>query len=189
MSPWPHSPIHRLGHPGAYIVTGSTDGKNPFFSGSENLATLTETLFELAEKYAWQLQAWAVFPNHYHFVATSPAEAATLATLIRHFHSITAIDLNRRQRQAGRKVWFQYWETHITHPGSYLARLSYVHNNAVKHGLVSNAALYPWCSAAWFEQKAEPAFRRQVAMTKTDRINVRDDFDVSAMDIGQATSD
>ena len=34
---------------------------------------------------------------------------------------------------------------------SYLARLNYVHQNPVKHGLVRVANQYRWCSAAWLE--------------------------------------
>lgn len=182
MSPWPHSPVHRLGHAGAYIVTAGTHEKAPLFSGAENLTFLSETLFTLAQTHSWRLQAWAVFPNHYHFVASSD-QPTSLATFIRHLHSITAIELNKRTQKPGRKVWFQYWETHLSYAGSYLARLHYVHTNAVKHGLVARASLYPWCSAGWFKRRAALAFVRQVAMTKSDRINIADDFTVNPADV------
>jgi len=63
---------------GAYIVTGATYLKKPTFAGHQRLEYLCDLLLDLAEKYQWQLQAWAVFPNHYHFIALSPAEAGTL---------------------------------------------------------------------------------------------------------------
>ena len=69
MRDWPHSPVHRLAEPGAYIVTAGTYLKKPTFAGPQRLEYLCDRLLELAEKYEWQLQAWAVFPNHYHFVA------------------------------------------------------------------------------------------------------------------------
>jgi len=53
------------------MVTAGTYYKAPFFRGADRLKYLCGMLLEFAEKYAWQLQAWAVFPNHYHFVALS----------------------------------------------------------------------------------------------------------------------
>src|ERR1039458_9298182 len=57
----------------------------------------------------------------------------------------------------GRTVWHNFRDTRLTYQYSYLARLNYVHRNAVKHGLVPVANQYPWCSAAWFERIASPA--------------------------------
>ena len=57
-----------------------------------------------------------------------------------------------------------------------LARLNYVHQNAVKHGLVPAANQYPWCSAPWSETNARPGSVKSVYSFKTDRIKVPDDF-------------
>jgi REP element-mobilizing transposase RayT len=40
--------------------------------------------------------------------------------------------------------WHNFWETRLTHEGSYLARLNYVHQNPLKQGLVEVAKQYPW---------------------------------------------
>lgn len=69
-------------------------------------------------------------------------------------------------------------ESLITHQTSLLARLKYVNENPVKHGLVDVATEYPWCSASWFEQTAPESFRKSVERFKTDRLNVEDDFEV-----------
>jgi len=76
-------------------------------------------------------------------------------------------------------VWFQYWETLLTNERAYLARLHYVHENAVHHGIVRSAASYPWCSAAWFERSARPAFRKTVLRFPCDRVSVPDEFEVA----------
>jgi len=54
--------------------------------------------------------------------------------------------------------------------------LNYVHQNAVHHGLTIVATDYAWCSAAWFETNARPAFAKSVYSFKTDHVNVPDDF-------------
>jgi putative transposase len=58
--------------------------------------------------------------------------------------------------------------------------LNYVHQNAVKHGLVPVASLYPWCSASWFERTASPAMVKSIYRFKTDRISATDEFEVDA---------
>ena len=193
MRDWPHSPVHRVYEAGTYMVTAGTYLKKPLFRGPERLRYLCEMLLELAEKYQWQLQAWAVFPNHYHFVGLSPepisekrqqaAALQTLAEFTKHLHSITAIQVNRWDQAAGRQTWFQYWDTQLTFQKSYLARLSYVHKNAVHHGLVGEPSLYPWCSAGWFQRRATAAFYKTVMGIKVDRVRVADDFAVDSSDV------
>ena len=176
MPDWPHSPLHRLSESGTYIVTAATYGKQPIFGSKSLLDFLCGTLLRHCREHAWNLQAWAVFPNHYHFVALSTAPH-TLGPMIRKLHSKTAREANRRDSASGRKVWFQYRETRITNQPSYLARLNYVHRNAVHHGLVRRAANYPWCSATWFEREASPGFRKTVLEFPCDRVIVPDSFD------------
>jgi putative transposase len=103
------------------------------------------------------LEDWAIFANHYHFVAHSPPDPSNLSVMLSTLHLKTAAWINRKDKQPGRQVWFNYWDTKLTNQRAYLARLNYVHQNAVKHGLVPVACQYPWCSAAWFERTASPA--------------------------------
>jgi putative transposase len=65
--------------------------------------------------------------------------------------------------------------SHITYPYSYFARLNYVNQNPVKHGLVKIATDYPWCSASWFEKTTPTSFHKTVSNFKTDKVNVIDD--------------
>jgi len=145
MKSWPHAPPHWLVEPGMYMVTAST---------------------------YWQLHAWVVLHEHYHFLAASPDDPRTLRRLINKLHMVTAKAFNREDGTPGRRVWFQYWETRITYQKSYLARLKYIHFNPVKHGLVDNPLNYPWSSARWFVQHASPAMVQVVERFKIDRVKV-----------------
>ena len=180
MPDWPHSPVHRLEQPGAYIVTAGTYLKQPFFASAERLDLLCDTMLLLAEEYAWQLQAWAVFANHYHWVALSPANPESLVQYLRHLHSVTAAELNRLDATPTRKFWYRYWDTHLTYQKSYFARLSYVHHNAVHHGLALTPSAYRWCSADWFERRASRAFLKTVTSFRYDQVQVPDDFSVQS---------
>ena len=178
MTDWPHSPVHRLSQAGAYIVTSGTYLKQPWFRGTDRLQLLCDALLRLAAEYEWNLQAWAVFVNHYHFVALSPAQAASLADFVKRLHSVTALAVNQSDATPGRQVWFQYWETRLTYQKSYFARLSYVHRNAVHHKLVREPSLYPWCSASWFQRRAATSFYQWIMRFGIERLKVPDDFAV-----------
>ena len=177
---WPHAPIHQLNERGTYFVTAATHLKQHHFRGAKRLQMLHRGLLSITGQFGWRLDAWAVFSNHYHFVAHSPpaaTDASSLGAMLSILHVKTAEWINKLDDALGRRVWFNFWDTRLTHQRSYLARLNYVHQNAVKHGLVPVACQYPWCSAAWFERAASPAKVKSIYRFKTDRISTADDFE------------
>jgi len=133
----------------------------------------------VARDFEWRLEAWSVFSNHYHFIGHSPVEGANnLSEMLGLLHEKTAKWVNRLDDESGREVWHNFWETKLTHRNSYLARLNYVHQNPVKHGLAPVANQYPWCSAGWFERTARPAQVKTIYSFKVDKLKVLDDYDV-----------
>jgi putative transposase len=173
---WPHAPIHRIGSDGVYMVSGATLYKKPLFSTDEKLTLLENQILTLARSYDWQLEAWAVFTNHYHLIARGGPSSKRLDRYLKHLHGNTSRELNVLDQTVGREVWYNFWETRLTYERSYLARLNYVHQNAVKHGLVPVANLYEWCSAAWFERTASLASVKTIYSFKYDNLNVYDDY-------------
>ncbi len=174
---WPHAPLHRISEQGTYIVTAGTYQKEHCFGTADRLDHLEGALLASAGQAGWQLEAWAVFSNHYHFVGHARPGCTPLADWIAELHRQTATHVNQLDQLVGRQVWFNYWETELTYESSYLARLSYVHQNPVKHGLARLANQYRWCSAAWFERTATPPQVRTIYGFRTDRVKVYDDFD------------
>ena len=173
---WPHAPVHRLSENGVYIVTSGTLYKEHFFNTAAKRDLLERMLLSFAKQRDWHLEAWAVLSNHYHFVARGNQQSVNLRDFLAEFHKKSASALNEMEARKGREVWYNFWETKLTHQYSYLARLNYVHQNAAKHGLVRVASQYPWCSAAWFERTASPAQVKTIYSFKIDRVNVYDDF-------------
>lgn len=173
---WPHAPKHWLFEPGIYMVTAGTYQKVPHWNSPSRLDFFLESLFHYAAEAGWSLRAWAVLPNHYHFLASSPSNPATLRKFIGKLHMKTAQEINRQDATPGRKVWFQFWDSHITFERSYFARLHYVHFNPAKHGAAHLAENYKWCSASWFAHNASPAFIETIKRFKIDRMDIADDF-------------
>jgi putative transposase len=181
-TPWPHAPAHQLSTRGTYFVTASTLHHEHHFRGKERLAVLHRGLLKVADEFGWRLEAWSIFSNHYHFVGHSPEmenHAQSLSRMLGLLHEKTAKWVNRLDQAAKRQVWFNFRETKLTYPKSYLARLNYTHQNAVRHRLVPVANQYPWCSARWFERTARPAQVNTIYRVKIDRLMVPDAFEVS----------
>ncbi|HZL42813.1 MAG TPA: transposase [Verrucomicrobiae bacterium] len=173
---WPHAPLHRMTDNGIYMVTSGTMYKQHFFDTPTKRDLLERLLLSLAKLYEWQLEAWSVFSNHYHFVARGNPASGSLGDLLSHLHGLSSFELNELDQTRGRHVWYNFWDTKLTSQYSYLARLNYVHQNAVKHGLVLVANQYPWCSAAWFERVAAPAQVKTIYGFKFDRLRIYDEF-------------
>ena len=165
---WPHAPPHRLGAAGVYFLTARTSGRKPLLESDGMKDWFQEQLLAVAAEFGWRLEAWAVLSNHYHFVGHSPVRsteaARSLPVMIQKLHSITTKELNRREQCAGRqRLWQNYRETHLTFQRSYLARLHYVHQNAVHHRLVQRGSDWKWCSAAAFKAAVSPAWVKTVS--------------------------
>jgi putative transposase len=165
------------------MLTSGTYRKEPFFRSPARLTFLCDQLLRLAAHYEWQLQAWAVFPNHYPFIGATQGSGQTMRRFLGHLHAMTAKEINFQDRAPGRRVWFQYWDSHLTLHRSYLARLRYVHDNAVHHGLVRKATQYAWCSAGWFQGEGACSFVKTVMDFPVDRVKVLDEFTVDPKEI------
>ena len=176
MKKWIHAPLHLFNDTGTYMITSSTLHKEHFFKEEKDLENLQNLLFDLCDKYGWGLQAWALFSNHYHFIVHSFNDPLTLKKMIKHLHSSSARELNKAHDTAGRTVWYQSWDKHISYQASYLARMNYVMQNPVKHKLVDCASQYRWCSAYWFERLADRGHYKTVTSMKIDSLSIYDDF-------------
>jgi len=159
------------------MLTAGTIHKSRLFNSPAKLDLLRHTVFEIAKAYQLKLHAWAFLSNHYHLVASFAEATVPHSVFLRHLHREIAIRFNLLDDMPGRRVMYQFWDTHLTFEKSWLARLNYVHQNPVHHGLVAVARDYLWCSARWFEGNASPAFVKSVGQFKADRVNVTDDFE------------
>ena len=178
-----------------YFLTETTVNWLPLFSNPEIASIVFDSLRFLVKEKRLILYAYVLMENHLHLIAS----AENLAKELANFKSFTArksIDVYKRDRNGfileqlaeeklvhRRDRPYQFWqEGH--HPKRIMdekmmqQKIDYVHHNPVKHGRAENAEQYRWCSMAWFLKKTGEGFRKTVLSFKTDRINVRDDFDL-----------
>ena len=178
---WPHAPVHWTFEPGIYMVTAGLYRQTPLLHTADRRDLVLAECFNCAQEFGWHLQAWAVMTNHYHFVAHTE-KPESLSRFMSKLHGNTARVLNREDRTPGRRVWFEFWDSHITYEASWLARLKYVHTNPIHHGVVQSAEEYPWCSAGWFRKQANQSLIATIERVKIDSVNVRDDFEPCTVD-------
>lgn len=173
---YPHNPPHYFVPNAIYMVTGAILHNQHLLFEDRRKQIVFDVLLSRSQALDWNIKAWAILHNHYHFIARAPESAATLSKLIRQIHSITAIELNKWDQTPGRQVWFNYWDTCITHEKSYFARFHYVHLNPVKHGLVESPIDYPYCSYKWFVEQSDNNFKSLGFDQPIDKVNVFDEF-------------
>lgn len=171
---WPHAPSKVVTGPGLYIITAGTYEKEHLFSDHTRLKVLEETMFRVALEVGWELQAWALFSNHYHLVGICHEDDG-VRRLTSKLHGATGQYLNKLDGTPGRKVWYRCRDTQITNEKSYLARLAYVHNNPQKH-LNVLPENYEFCSMNWFKTKADRPFYETVMTFPYDGISIEDDY-------------
>ncbi len=174
MHSWPHAPSKSVTEPGTYFITAGTYLKEHRFKGEERLRLLQRVIFETCTEFDFQLQAWAIFSNHYHLVGFCPNDKG-VKKLTEKIHGVSARKLNRLDNEVGRKVWYNMRDTRLSFEKSYLARLNYVHNNPNKHGF-GPATSYPFCSAHWFETQGDRSFVETVKSFKYDELDIDDDY-------------
>jgi putative transposase len=106
------------------------------------------------------IDAWVVLPDHLHAVWTLPeldSDFSTRWTLIKRGFSARIVKGEHRSAsrmaKGERGLWQRrFWEHTVRDDVDYARHVNYVHFNPVKHGLVGNAADWPFSS-----------FRRAVA--------------------------
>jgi putative transposase len=163
--------------PGAtYMLTVATYKRKKLFYSDETLELVSKSLFYYAEKYSWKVKAYVVVPNHYHILVVASSPGHNLSKVIQNLHSYAANKTNEMGSLSGRHVWWNYWDTCITHKVSYYARINYIHYNPTKHGYVDDPLKWEFGSLRYFHEYNPKKARRIEKEYPFARVNVMDDF-------------
>src|SRR5262249_47347346 len=154
-----HPPPHLFRAGATYFVTASTLYREPIMEPLVRRQQCSDSWHHATAARGWRLVAWAFLPNHYHLLTVAPPADAEIAPLVGSIHQYTARRWNREDRAAGRRVWWNFWDTCISYEGSFYARLNYIHWNPVRHGLVTAPEEYPFSSYRLFLADSELLLR------------------------------
>jgi putative transposase len=137
-----HNPPHLFVANALYMLTASIYQQTHTMKSSKRKEEWRDAFHEAAKNYGWQIIAWIVLHNHYHAIIQSPKHAGSLSKFVNSYHKYTARKWNDQDGLAGRKVWWNYWDTCIRSEKDYDSRLRYVFWNPVKHGLTEKPENY-----------------------------------------------
>ncbi len=93
-----------------------------------------------------EVHAFALLPNHWHALATTPN--AGLGRSMQRLLGVHAASLNRRHKRAGH-LWQGRYKAILVDEGDYFLECSrYIHLNPIRAGLSGLRAHYPWSSCS-----------------------------------------
>lgn len=146
----------RIEYEGAwYHVMARGNRRDPIFQTEKDCEMMLETLGEACGKSGWEVHAWVLMGNHFHFVIHTPQ--ANLVEGMRWFMNTYTRRHNSRNRLWGRVFGDRYKALLIEAPehsgeGDYLRSLLwYVHLNPVRAGLVrrDENGCWKWSDYRW----------------------------------------
>ena len=140
-----HAPAHLFLSVYWYFVTGGTYGRKKHFETEWDRQLLLDAITEMLLRASSELHGWVILSNHYH-VLMKLKDAILLPGIIRGIHSKSAVLLNKRHLQPGRRIWYQYWDECVRDERDFYAKLNYIHLNPIKHGYVDEPGSYRFSS-------------------------------------------
>jgi putative transposase len=138
-----HTPAHLFRADAIYMITGSIYQRRDLMCSSARKSQWKDSFLRASALYGWDILAWVVLTNHYHVLVQSPKHSATnMSKYIGSLHKYTARRWNDEDHTAGRRVWWNYWDTCVRSEQELINKLRYILWNPVKHGLVEAAGDY-----------------------------------------------
>ena len=105
-----HRPPHLYLDDTFYMITGSVLYSQAFLRPDWAKEVLLQKIKELIPEYGFRCHAWGILDDHYHILIKTRI-GRDLAKLMQRLHSITSLQMNRREGCPGRQVWYSYWDT------------------------------------------------------------------------------
>jgi putative transposase len=140
-----HRPPHVYLDDTYYFVTMGTFQRMLLFDNQEKKKLIRLALETSIKKYGYLLKAWVILSNHFHILFKT-SQGRLLPRFLAGITGKSAIELNKLDKCAGRKCWYQYWDRCIRGERDFWIRVNYIHYNPVKHGYATRMEDYPFSS-------------------------------------------
>ncbi len=128
------------------------------FRDETDQADFVGRIAALADGQAWRIYAWALLPNHFHFLVRTDQQA--LARSMRSLLTGYAGRFNRRHRRSGHVFQNRYKSVVCEEEPYFLELVRYLHLNPLRAGVVPDLealAAYPYSGhAAVLGKQASP---------------------------------
>ncbi len=147
-----HSPPHPIRTQGVYLITAACFEHAAVMDTPARRTEFEIRLLSDLQKVQAEALAWAVLPNHYHFLADFP-DFECIPGMLKRLHNGTAYEWNRADGCTGkRRVWYHYADHFMRTENQMLRSFNYIHFNPVKHGYVDSPYDWEWSSLGLYAQ-------------------------------------
>ena len=107
-------------------------------------AVFIKLLERTVRRYGWQLHAYCLMGNHFHFVLDTPG--ANIAAGMQYLKSAYALWFNGEKPREGHLFERRYYAGAVDREAQFFAACRYVVLNPVRAGLCRHPADWPWSS-------------------------------------------
>jgi len=151
--PW-HSPPHWEFAGRLQFMISSSCYEHAHIIGvtPQRISECENALLDACQKFATNVYAWCVLPNHYHFLVQTD-RLKELRGALGKCHGRMSFQWNGEDDRRGRQVWHNCVDRGIKSYRHFWASVNYIHHNPVHHGYVDKWQDWPWSSAADFIQR------------------------------------
>ncbi len=133
-----------VGHP--HHITQRGNNKETVFFEDEDKEFYLRTLSKYSQKWAFDIWAYCLMPNHVHILAV-PQEEESLARGIGGANLVYTQYINRKYKRSGRLWQNRFFSTIIEREPYLWAVVRYIECNPVRAKLAAKAEGYEWSSA------------------------------------------
>ncbi|MCK4485937.1 MAG: transposase [Desulfobacterales bacterium] len=164
--------IHHFNDPGhAHFLTFSCYQQLPLLSRERTRRWFIEAVGDARERHGFALLAYVIMPEHIHLIVFPLLPAYDIAVFLKAIKQSVARKAKHFLRdhnqawlenltvQRGSRKAFRFWQTgpgydrNIHSKKELFEKITYIHNNPVRRGLVSTPEEWKWSSARWYSGK------------------------------------
>lgn len=127
-----------------FFVTVNLRKSRPVFSESE-FPIIISAMEESRRKLSFRLCGYVLMPDHWHALI-GVSDPLTISRAVQDIKWIAARRIGRQRNSAGPLWQHQFWDRYIRNEREFGDRLSYLHLNPVRKGLVTDPAEWAWSS-------------------------------------------
>ncbi|WP_020676323.1 REP-associated tyrosine transposase [Geopsychrobacter electrodiphilus] len=128
-----------------YHLINRGNGQQRVFHKDRDYQAFTEMLAEMSSRYAVEMLAWCLMPNHYHLVVR-PQVGTELSRGMHWFQTTHARRYHLHYGSSGHLWQGRYKSFAINESEQLLTVIRYVEGNPVRANMVESTANWPWSS-------------------------------------------
>ncbi len=132
-----HQPKHIYRENQIYFITSHIQHEEFRIDSDSKRDKLLLKIFSFAWENRIRLFAWAVLADHFHLLLKTP-KSDIITKFVGAVHSGFSFEINQSEGARGRRLWKNYWDWCVRDESDYWQHFNYVHNNPIKHGIVSD---------------------------------------------------